>query len=207
MLSVVIATQDSERTLLPTLAALVPGAAAGIVRDVIVADAGSRDATLAVADVAGCRVLSSNAGRGVRLKDAAGAARGRWLLFLQPGIVPEAGWVGETRRFIEEAEIDGRAESRAAAFRAAPATPRPTLSEAFAILCAALGPTLSEAFAILCAALGVPNDGNHGLVIAKALYAALGGHRDVDEPERDLVRRLGRHRVALLRCRAAYTDT
>ncbi len=192
MLSVVIATQDSERTLLPTLAALVPGAAAGIVRDVIVADAGSRDATLAVADVAGCRVLSSNAGRGVRLKDAAGAARGRWLLFLQPGIVPEAGWVGETRRFIEEAEIDGRAESRAAAFRAAPATPRPTLS---------------EAFAILCAALGVPNDGNHGLVIAKALYAALGGHRDVDEPERDLVRRLGRHRVALLRCRAAYTDT
>src|SRR5262249_56220676 len=41
MLSVVIATHDSECALLPTLAALVPGAAAGIVREVIVADAAS----------------------------------------------------------------------------------------------------------------------------------------------------------------------
>lgn len=39
MLSVVIATHDSERALLPTLAALVAGAAAGVVREVIVADA------------------------------------------------------------------------------------------------------------------------------------------------------------------------
>ena len=42
VLSVVIATHDSERPLLPTLAALVPGAAAGTVREVIVADAGSQ---------------------------------------------------------------------------------------------------------------------------------------------------------------------
>ena len=34
MLSVVIATQESERELLPTLAALVPGASAGLVREV-----------------------------------------------------------------------------------------------------------------------------------------------------------------------------
>jgi glycosyltransferase involved in cell wall biosynthesis len=53
MLSVVIATHNSERALLPTLAALVSGAAAGIVREVIVADAGSRDATAAIADGAG----------------------------------------------------------------------------------------------------------------------------------------------------------
>ena len=45
MLSVVIATQESERTLVPTLSALVPGVVAGMVREVIVADAGSRDAT------------------------------------------------------------------------------------------------------------------------------------------------------------------
>src|SRR6266436_4452549 len=59
MLSVVIATHNSERALLPTLAALVSGAAAGFVREVIVADAGSRDATTAIADGAGCRVLVS----------------------------------------------------------------------------------------------------------------------------------------------------
>jgi glycosyltransferase involved in cell wall biosynthesis len=58
MLSVVIATHDSERALLPTLAALVAGAAAGVVREVIIADAGSRDATDAIADGAGCRAVS-----------------------------------------------------------------------------------------------------------------------------------------------------
>ena len=68
MLSVVIATQDSERALLPTLAALVAGAAAGLVREVIVADASSRDATVAIADEAGCCVPRSAHGR-TRAKD------------------------------------------------------------------------------------------------------------------------------------------
>ncbi|MEA2873185.1 MAG: hypothetical protein QOH67_3161, partial [Hyphomicrobiales bacterium] len=45
MFSVIVATYDSERALVPTLAALVPGATAGIVREVIVADGGSRDET------------------------------------------------------------------------------------------------------------------------------------------------------------------
>ena len=111
MLSVVIATHDSERALLPTLAALVAGAAAGVVRDVVIADAGSRDATGAIADGAGCRVLISTERRGVRLKAAADAARGPWLLFLAPGIVPNVTWVDETRRFIEEAELRGCAGS------------------------------------------------------------------------------------------------
>ena len=130
MLSVVIATHDSERTLVPTLAALVAGAAAGVVREVIVADAGSRDATAAIADEAGCRVLMSTQPRGARLKAAAAVARGPWLLFLQPGIVPDAMWIDETRRFIEDAELRGCAASRAAAFRTASAAFRPTLLEA-----------------------------------------------------------------------------
>ena len=107
MLSVVIATHDSERALLPTLAALVAGAAAGVVREVIVADAGSRDATAAIADGAGCRVLTSSARCGARLKAAADAARAPWLMFLQPGIVPDATWIDEARRFVEEAELRG----------------------------------------------------------------------------------------------------
>ena len=55
----------------PTLAALVPGATAGIVREVIVADGGSRDDTEQVADIAGCRFLSSVEPLGARLKAAA----------------------------------------------------------------------------------------------------------------------------------------
>lgn len=181
MLSVVIATHDSERTLLPTLAALVSGAAAGIVREVIVADAGSRDATTAIADGAGCRVLVSAQGRGARLKAAAEAARAPWLLFLRPGVVLDASWVDETRRFVEEAELRGCAGTHAAVFRAS-----------------AFRPALLEALALLGAALGATLDASEGLVIAKARYAALGGHRAVEEPERDLRRRLRRRHLVLL---------
>ena len=46
VLSVIIPTLDCERSLVPTLASLVSGAAVGTVRDVIIADGGSRDATL-----------------------------------------------------------------------------------------------------------------------------------------------------------------
>ena len=187
MLSVVIATQDSERALLPTLSALVPGAVAGVVREVIVADAGSRDATATIADGAGCRVLKSTATRGARLKAAAGAARAPWLLFLKPGIVPDATWIDETRRFIEEAELRNRAGTHAAVFRAASATFRPALI---------------EALSLLRVALGARPDASQGLVIAKALYDALGGHRDLGEPERELVYRLGRRRTVLLRAGA-----
>jgi hypothetical protein len=39
-----------------------------------------------------------------------------------------------------------------------------------------------------------------GLVVAKPLYAEVGGHRaGVTDPERDLLRRIGRSRLAMLR--------
>ena len=84
MLSVVIATKDSERALVRTLSALVPGASAGMVREVIVVDDQSRDDTREVADIAGCQVMASAAplgalpvaewGRGPRGKTAGGGA-------------------------------------------------------------------------------------------------------------------------------------
>jgi glycosyltransferase involved in cell wall biosynthesis len=117
MLSVVIATENAERVLAPTLAALVPGATAGIVREVIVADAGSSDATAMIADAAGCRIDVMVAPLGHRLRQAAAGARAPWLMFLRPGAVPDWTWVEETRRFIEQAELRGRADARAAAFR------------------------------------------------------------------------------------------
>src|SRR5262249_59146530 len=79
MLSAIIATFESERALVPTLAALVPGAAAGIIAEVVIADGGSRDATAEVADIAGCRFLTSSEALGVRLKAAAASVRSPWL--------------------------------------------------------------------------------------------------------------------------------
>ena len=48
MISVVIPTHESERALAHTLAALVPGALDGVLREVIVADGGSKDGTAKV---------------------------------------------------------------------------------------------------------------------------------------------------------------
>ena len=70
MLSVIIPTLNCERVLVPTLASLVSGAAAGTVRDVIIVDGGSGYATVDVADLAGCEIMVF---RGA----VAGAAAGR----------------------------------------------------------------------------------------------------------------------------------
>ncbi len=192
MLSVVIATHDSERLLLPTLAALVPGAAAGWVREVIVADADSSDATPEIADVAGCRLLSSDLPRGARLKAAAATARSTWLLFLQPGTVPDITWIDETRRFVEDVEINGLTLKRAAVFRRGQTLTRSPVTEAFGLLCSALG------------ARPLPQQ---GLLIAKRFYDDLSGHDEaIAEPERELYRRLGRRRIVLLRCGAAMVS-
>jgi glycosyltransferase involved in cell wall biosynthesis len=174
MFSVVIATHDSERPLVATLAALVPGATAGVVREVIVADGGSRDETELVADIAGCRFLSSSQSLGARLKAGADAARGEWLMFLQPGIVPGFSWVEETIAFVQQAAN----EPRAAVFA----------SDADGALA-----WLSRAFSWRPRA-------EQGLVLRKSFYGELGGHRvEASDPETDLVRRIGRSRLIILR--------
>jgi hypothetical protein len=188
MISVVIGTSDSERTLVPTLAALIPGAMAGLVREVIVADAGSRDATAAVADVAGCRFLEVAGPAGARLKAGALAARAAWLLFLQPGGVPDVTWVDEVESFVASAETRGH--DQAAVFRRAPAG-------------GGSRPMLLEALSLLAAALSARPRPEQGLLIRKSLYETLGGHRgESSEPENDLLRRVGRRRIVTLRSAA-----
>jgi hypothetical protein len=184
MLSVVIATQDNERALVPTLAALVQGVVAGMVREVIVADAGSRDATVEIADGAGCRVLALAAReRGTLLKTAAESARAPWLLFLEPGAAPDAGWIEETSRFVGGSGHSGRANDHAAVFRLAST---------------ALRPQLRDALLILRSVVGARPTARQGLLIAKTHYEALGGHRNIPDPERELIRRVGRRRIVQL---------
>jgi glycosyltransferase involved in cell wall biosynthesis len=186
MLSVVIATQESERALVSTLAALVAGTVAGLVREVIIADAGSRDDTHIIADAAGCQLLTPAGGRGARMKAAAAVARGPWLLFLGPGTVLESTWIDETRGFIEEIEQAQGASSHAAVFRAGPASFRRPLVDGIAAWFSPFGSKSSA---------GQP------LLIAKSHYQALGAHRDVENAERELLRRLGRRRIVRLRTR------
>jgi len=189
MLTVIIPTHNSERALVPTLAMLVPGVMSGTVREVIVADAGSTDATTQVVDVAGCAIMASSAPLGARLRAAAAAARGSWLMFLRPGVVLDAAWVEEATRVIEEAAMRGDTEAHAAVFRraAAPATAEPLTRQVLALLAAALrGPHPDQ-----------------GLMLSRAAYDRLGGHRaEAADPETELLRRIGRRRIATLRSAA-----
>jgi glycosyltransferase involved in cell wall biosynthesis len=112
MLSAIIPARESERSLVPTLNALFPGVMAGLLAEVIVADAGSHDATREVADIAGCQFSSLDGPLGERLKGAVATSRGGWLLFLPAGSVLDASWVDAVQNFIAPGNVD-----RAAIFR------------------------------------------------------------------------------------------
>lgn len=86
MISVVIPTLNDAQRLTATLAALAPAAIDGFVREVIVADGGSTDETLAVAEDAGADVVTTG------LADALAAARQPWVLLLAAGSRPQVGW-------------------------------------------------------------------------------------------------------------------
>jgi hypothetical protein len=191
MLSVIIATLNCERALVPTLAALVSGAAAGTVRDVIVADGGSSDATPQVADIAGCEVMASTGPLAARLREATGKARAAWVMFVRPGVVLDATWVDEVAGFIQQAELRGAIDAPAAVFR------RATADQRFE------RPLLLDALSLLRLAFGASPRPEQGLVLSKILYERVGRHRDqVPDPETDLISRIGRRRTVLLRSRA-----
>jgi glycosyltransferase involved in cell wall biosynthesis len=92
MISVVIATLDHQRVLGQTLAALVPAAVDGVVRQVIVADGGSTDATLDIAKDSGADVLELTGAAEGRIVQACARARAEWILILDPSIEPPPGW-------------------------------------------------------------------------------------------------------------------
>ena len=184
MLSVIISTHNSERSLVPTLSALVPAAAAGLLAEVVVADAGSRDATADVADIAGCRFTSSTEALGIRLKAAAATVRSPWVMFLRAGAVPQPGWIEAADHFIQTTGLQGDA-GRAAIFRlSGPANP--------------VGPGFAELLAVARAAIARGPRPEQGLLIARRLYDAIGGHSAGDDAEAAILRRLGRQRLVVL---------
>jgi glycosyltransferase involved in cell wall biosynthesis len=103
MLSVLMETRNDEEWLAVTLASLVGGAVEGMVREVIVCDAGSTDRTRDVAEHAGCRIM---AGGGIAVGIA--QARSDWLLLLEPGARLEDGWIEAVVAHIGKATMAAR---------------------------------------------------------------------------------------------------
>ncbi len=189
MITVVIPTLNAEGGLAATLAALVPAVVEGLVREVIVVDGGSADRTLDIADQAGVEIVTAAAGRGGQLGVGAARAKFPWLLFLHADTVLEPGWEREASVFIERVDA-GKREPAAAAF-------------GFALDDTGVAPRIVEAFVSLRSTLFRLPYGDQGLLISKQLYAEIGGYRTLPLMEDvDIVRRLRRRRMILLRTRA-----
>ena len=92
-LSIVIATLNAEAALAPCLVALMAGVEAGLVRELIVADAGSTDDTRVLAQAVGAAWVDSAPGWAAQVAAGVAASGGDWVLALPARSVPGPGWV------------------------------------------------------------------------------------------------------------------
>jgi hypothetical protein len=185
MLSVIIPTEGVEQPAVATLAALVPGAAAGIIREVLLVDRTDNGVIERVADVSGCRFLRFEGTRAAALAAGARQARSPWLMFLRPGAVLDTGWIEETTQFIQGVAASGR--PRAGVFRYARS---PYADSGWRDNFKSLARTF----------VGPLSD--QGLLIARDHYERLGGHApDARRSEARLLRQLGRSSRTVLRSR------
>ncbi len=171
-ITAVIPTLNAAATLPATLAALGPLA------DIIVADGGGTDATVTIARDAGARIVASARGRGVQLAAGIAAARSEWLLLLHADTRLTPDWRTEAGRHI---------------------TDRPEQAGYFRFLLDSADPRarrLERLVAWRCRVLSLPY-GDQGLLIRRETLRQAGGMRPLPLMEDvDLIRRLGRRRLA-----------
>jgi len=186
MISVIIPTFNAAEELPRCFDSLIGAVVRGIVREVIVSDAGSDDDTRAIADATGAHFVRTEHTRAAQLAAGARIAKSDWLLFLNPESALEQGWDAEAESFMTRSSYE---RPLAAAF-------------GFAIDEFGAGSRRKETLAALRALLfGLPT-GEQALLIPKRLYQKLGGHRAAPITDVDLIRRIGRSRLVMLRARA-----
>lgn len=185
MICVVIPTLNAQDYLPACLSALVPAAVEGLVKKVVVADGGSDDKTLQIADAAGADIVSSPMGRGIQLAKGARRAECDWLLFLHADTILQPGWSQIVETFLQDAS-----QNMAAAFR-------------FCLDDHRTRARFLEGLVYLrCKLFSLPY-GDQGLLISRKLYDELGGFRPIALMEDvDMVRKIGARRLQMLNVRA-----
>lgn len=173
MISAIISTRNDAHRLTATLAALAPAAMDGFVRQVIVADGGSTDETLEIADDAGADVVTTG------LAGAIAAARQPWVLILAPGSRPQVGWERAAHAHMRDYP------DKAGWFDLALAEP-------------GAGARLDEALAGFRSGVLARPVAAQGLLVAKAVLSGLRAFESYD----DIVGKLGRSRLRSLGVRA-----
>jgi glycosyltransferase involved in cell wall biosynthesis len=157
-LSIVIPTLNADPVLPACLISLMEGVEAGLVRELIVSDGGSSDATRTIADEVGARWVEGPPGRGGQLARGVERAGGDWLLVLHADSVLGPGWV----EAVERGMARGGPAYFPLRFRAR-----------------GLGPRVVAGWANLRArALGLPF-GDQGLLVPRAMYDAAGGYPEI----------------------------
>jgi rSAM/selenodomain-associated transferase 2 len=144
--------------------------------EIIIADGGSSDDTMPIAEASHARVIVGPKGRGSQLKAGAEAARGNWLLFLHADTRLGAGWRDAVEAHAARSTLPAcfRFRLDAAAWQAR---------------------VIERGVALRVAVLNLPY-GDQGLLVSRRHYDLAGGYRPMPLMEDvDLVRRLGRVRV------------
>ncbi len=157
-LSIVIPTLNSGDKLGPTVACLMEGLDSGLVRELVISDGGSIDATVSIANELGATLVIGTPSRGAQLKRGALAARGDWMLILHADTHLSPGWSDLVLTHI-------RASPKAAYFR-------------LRFRAQGFRPRFFEAGVKLRSRLGLPY-GDQGLLISRVLYDRVGGYCDI----------------------------
>jgi len=181
-LSVIIPTLNAGADLPATLACLIEGLEMGLLRELIISDGGSDDATPAVARDFGAELVTGAPGRGGQLRRGARMAGGDWLLFLHADTHLSSGWAAEVNHHMRSSQMAGYFRLR---FRAS-----------------GVQPAIIAAGGNARARLGLPY-GDQGLLISRTLYDQVGGYRDMALMEDVAMARALWGRLVLLNAEAA----
>ena len=156
-ISVIIPTLNAERGLNACLHSLMEGVEAGLIRELIVVDGGSSDASVKIAKDWGAEIVTTLPSRGGQLRAGCAAAKGTWLLILHADTALAPGWVGAVGAHLS--------------------TPRAGWFK-LAFDARGVAPALVAGWANLRSRMGLPY-GDQGLLISQDLYGAVGGYRDI----------------------------
>jgi rSAM/selenodomain-associated transferase 2 len=157
-ITVIIPTLNAEQSLAACLEALMEGLKAGLIRELIVSDGGSTDATGATAQAWGAEVLSGPASRGGQLRRACAKANAEWMLIIHADTILQPGWTKSVRGHLNHPE-------QAAWFK-------------LRFDQQGIAAQIVAGWANLRSRFGLPY-GDQGLLISSARYARVGGYPDI----------------------------
>ena len=183
-ISIVIPTLNAAQDLPPCLDSLVPGLESGLVRELVISDGGSQDATCSIGEAAGAALVSSQPGRARQLIARADSARGDWLLFLHADTVLSRDWAERVADHLASRRdkaavftLAYRSDDRMAKVVASRANRRARW-------------------------LGLPY-GDQGLLVSRRHYDEVGGYQNIPLMEDvAIIRKIGRKRLSILSAEA-----